>query len=138
MILVQLSMTRKESNMDNNEYKCDICGNTVNGLDSYVKHVKLCADSKKARLQAKKEKEYLDQLNAAINKVKQAKSYYRDCLKEFREKYPKEYEVNFGERNCEDHSCKTDKTTSNDKTTRTDYSDNEKAVLEMLRLFGLA
>lgn len=124
--------------MNNNEFKCDICGNTVNGLDSYVEHVKICADAKKARLKAKKEKEYLDQLNAAINKVKQAKAYYRDCLKEFGEKYPKEYEVNFGGCNCEDHSCKADKTTPTDQTTYADYSENEKAVLEILRLFGLA
>lgn len=82
----------------NNKFKCDICGESIIGLDEYVKHVKACADKEKA----KTNEEYLNKLNSAINKVKQAKAYYDDCLKEFKQKYPKEYDLNFG---CNCYSC---------------------------------
>ena len=77
-------------------FVCDICGRTITGLDEYVTHVTECSKIVKAKLKAEQDKKYLEEVNAAINKVKAAKDYYDTCLKEFKEKYPKEYEMNFG------------------------------------------
>lgn len=78
--------------MDKTKFVCGICGKTINDLDEYVAHVKECG----AKLKAEKDQKALAELNAAINKVKAAKTYYEQCLQEFKEKYPNEYELNFG------------------------------------------
>lgn len=77
--------------MKTNEFKCSICGQVMDNLDDYVTHVKECVDREKAEQSRK----YLEKVNAAIKKVKTAKSYYEECLNEFKDKYPKEYELNF-------------------------------------------
>lgn len=77
--------------MKTNEFKCSICGQVMDNLDDYVTHVKDCVDREKAEQSRK----YLEEVNAAIKKVKTAKSYYEECLNEFKDKYPKEYELNF-------------------------------------------
>ena len=77
--------------MKTNEFKCSICGQVMDNLDDYVTHVKECVDREKAEQSRK----YLEEVNAAIKKVKTAKSYYEKCLNEFKYKYPKEYELNF-------------------------------------------
>ena len=78
--------------MDKTKFVCGICGKTINDLDEYVAHVKECG----TKLKAEKDQKSLAELNAAINKVKTAKTYYEQCLQEFKEKYPNEYELNFG------------------------------------------
>ena len=77
--------------MKKTNFVCGICGDTIAGLDEYVAHVKECSVCK-----VEQEQKKLEELNAAINKVRMAKSYYEECLLEFKEKYPKEYELNFG------------------------------------------
>ena len=77
-------------------FRCDICGTTIIGLDEFLTHVKECGAKEKAKLKEAENKKYLEEVNASINKVKAAKDYYDTCLKEFKEKYPKEYEMNFG------------------------------------------
>ena len=76
-------------------FTCDICGKKIIGLDEYVKHVNECVAKEKDKLKAEEEQKHLEELNAAINKVKAAKGYYEECLNDFKEKYPKEYDLNF-------------------------------------------
>lgn len=79
------------------EFICSICGKVISNLDDYVNHVKTCADREKAEAEAEKKKQqkYLKEVEAAINKVNTAKSYYEECLKDFESKYPLEYELHF-------------------------------------------
>ena len=86
--------------MNKVSFVCDICGKTIAGLDEYVAHVKECGAKEKAKLKAEENKKYLEEVNAAISKVKAAEDYYKTCLKDFKEKYPKEYELNFGTKSC--------------------------------------
>lgn len=76
-------------------YVCGICKELHDNLDSYLKCVSTCVEKKK------KEKEYLEKLNSDLNGVKQAEAYYYEKLNEFRTKYPKEFELNFGTKECD-------------------------------------
>lgn len=87
------------------KYVCDLCGKTHYELDEYVKCVVECGEKLKKLEEEEKNKKYLEELNAAINGVKQAKVYYEQKLNEFKEKYPKEYELNFATEGC---SCPSD------------------------------
>lgn len=71
------------------KYKCSICGKEYSNLDNYLKCVSNCVETKK------KSNERLNEINAALNGVKQAKLYYEQKLKEFKENYPDEYKINF-------------------------------------------
>lgn len=82
------------------KYVCDLCGKTHYELDEYVKCVVECGEKLKKLEEEEKNKKYLEELNAAINGVKQAKVYYEQKLDEFKEKYPKEYELNFASEGC--------------------------------------
>lgn len=79
----------------NGNYTCGVCGKTITGLDAYLAHVTECGKKMKAA-KAEEEKKYLEEVNAALRKVKSAKTYYEECLRHFKEKYPKEYALNFG------------------------------------------
>ncbi len=91
----------------NNKYKCSICGKEYSNVDDYLKCVTKCAADLKKNQQ---EKERLEKINAALNGVKQAEQYFQQKLKEFKEEYPDEYKLNFG-----DKSCCCDKTKVNPK-----------------------
>lgn len=73
-------------------YICAICGTEHYDLDSYLKCVAKCGEEIKAKDKQKR----IEEVNAALNRVKQAKEYYEEQLKQFNEKYPEEYELNFG------------------------------------------
>ena len=88
-------------------YVCGICGSEYESLDAYLECVAKCGETLKAEQKAEAEKKRLEEVNAAINRVKEAKKYYEEQLAKFKKEYPTEYELNFGktESVCP-HDCK--------------------------------
>lgn len=86
------------------KYVCSICGKDYNDLENYVDCVTKCSEQIKENEKKEKEKKRLEELNAALNRVKEAKKYFEQQLNEFKEKYPEEYELNFVEEKdvCDD------------------------------------
>lgn len=76
------------------KYVCGICGSEYTNLDGYMNCVAACG--KKA-----KESKHMEEVNAGLNKIKAAKEYYEQQLEAFKEKFPKEYELNFGNKKAE-------------------------------------
>ena len=83
------------------DYTCGICGTQYTKLDNYVKCVTKCGAELKAVREEEAKKKRLEEINMALNKVKQAKSYYEEQLALFAEKYPEEYMLNFGIKDIE-------------------------------------
>ena len=83
------------------KFVCSICGSEHTDLTSYMNCVTTCCERVKKEKEAEAKKR-TEEVNAALNGIKQAKAYWEQKLKEFKEKYPEEYEMNFGTR-C---SCK--------------------------------
>jgi DNA-directed RNA polymerase subunit RPC12/RpoP len=79
-------------------YVCSICGEKYESLDDYLACVAKCGEKLKAEQKAEAEKERLEKVNAALNGIKEAKKYYEDQLEKFKEDYPAEYKLNFGDR----------------------------------------
>lgn len=77
-------------------YTCAICGKEYDSLDCYLKCVTACGNKLKEKEKEKAEKKRIEEINAELNRVKEAKKYYEDKLNQFKEKYPEEYELNFG------------------------------------------
>lgn len=90
-----------------NKYLCSICGKTHYDLGEYVDCVTRCSEKLKEQEEKEKERKRAEEINAALNKVKQAKAYFEQQLKEFEEKYPEEYKFNF----AEEKDCCDDKKT---------------------------
>lgn len=91
-----------------NEYVCGICGTGYYDVDSYMKCVNKCGAELKAQKEAEEKQKRMEEVNAALNKVKQAKAYYEEQMALFETKYPEEYKMNFGARDTEKNA--------NDKT----------------------
>jgi uncharacterized C2H2 Zn-finger protein len=79
-------------------FKCSICGMEFTNVDEYVTHVSKCAEQYKEE-ELKKARE----VNNYIESIKSYEKLVNDCKKEFEEKYPNEYDMNFIEKTC---SCK--------------------------------
>ena len=77
-------------------YKCDICGKEYTDVKDYMKCVKTCGEAEVTRVKEEEDKKLREEINAALNKVKGAKNYYDECLKDFKSKYPEAYALNFG------------------------------------------
>ena len=77
------------------KFVCSICGKTHYDLGEYVNCVTRCSEQLKKYEEQEKEKKRLEELNAALNRVKQAKAYFEQQLNEFKDKYPEEYRLNF-------------------------------------------
>ena len=88
-----------------NKYVCSICGKTHYDLGEYVDCVTRCSEQLKKVQKDAEEKKRLEELNAAINRVKQAQVYFEQQLNEFKEKYPAEYELNFVKNYNDNCSC---------------------------------
>ena len=84
------------------KYVCGICGKSYTDLDEYLDCVSKCGE----KFKKERENKRLEEINAAINGVKQAKIYYEQKLKEFKEKYPEEYDMNFGSESSNDCDAK--------------------------------
>ena len=112
-------------------YVCGICKKQHDSLDAYMECVSKCGETLKAEQKAEAEKERLAKLNADLNKIKEAKKYYDGLLENFKEEYPEEYKLNFGEKhNCSKGTCKcSDNKSKPDVKTETielSYKDNGK------------
>lgn len=79
----------------NKTYTCGICGQKFDEVLEYGTHVSKCVERLKKKEEAEKEQKRMEELNAALNRVKEAKKYFEDQLDQFKEKYPEEYELNF-------------------------------------------
>ena len=102
------------------KYVCGICGKTHYSLDDYLTCVAKCGEKLKAiekEKEEKAEKERLEKINAALNRIKQAKSYYEEQLAKFQKEYPDEYKLNFGE-GCKE-KCKESYSYSGEPKTKT-------------------
>lgn len=108
-------------------YICGICGTEHTDLDSYLKCVSKCGADWKAKEEAEKQQKRLEEVNAALNRVKAAKTYFEEQLADFEKKYPEEYKLNFKTKcgNCNDWLSPIDE---DDKPTVStfSYEDNGK------------
>ena len=96
----------------NGKFVCSICGKDYNDLTNYMNCVSACYDKKLKEEKEAEARKRAEECNAALNGVKQAKAYYEQKLKEFKEKYPAEYEMNFG-KSCDcGGDCKCDSDTA--------------------------
>ena len=86
-------------------FKCSMCGMEFINVDEYVTHVFKCAEQYKVEESKKKEEELkkAKEVNSYIESIKGYEKLVKDCKKEFEEKYPNEYDMNFIEKTC---SCK--------------------------------
>ena len=106
--------------------KCGLCGTEFEDhqYDEYASHVRRCAYN--AKLKAEREKKKLEEINSELNIIKKLEAEYKQkkdaCDKrkrEFKEKYPDEYEMNF-----KDEQSKLNSTSA--KKTKTEVcSDND-------------
>ena len=86
-------------------FKCSMCGMEFANVDEYVTHVSKCAEQYKVKETKKKEEELKKtrEVNSYIESIKSYEKIMNDFKKEFKEKYPNEYDMNFIEKTC---SCK--------------------------------
>lgn len=88
------------------KFVCSICGKEHFTLDAYMNCVSKCGENAKAVQKAEAEKERLVKMNAALNRVKEAKKYFEEQLAKFEKEYPAEYKLNFGEKDTCKDDCK--------------------------------
>lgn len=77
-------------------YTCGVCGTEHVNVNDYAICVSKCVEELKQKQEAEKKRKRLEEVNAALNKLKAAKAYYEEQLDIFKEKYPEEYKLNFG------------------------------------------
>jgi len=99
--------------MNKGNYVCGICGTNHEYLEDYLDCVNHCGKKVREEMRAKAEKERMEKVNAALNGVKQAKAYYEEQLAKFKNEFPDEYKMNFGDNACTcggkcDHADKKD------------------------------
>ena len=94
------------------DFICGICGTEHRELGDYMKCVTKCGEKALASQKAEEEKKRLEKMNAALNRVKEAKKYFEEQLAKFEKEYPAEYKLNFGKKD----KCKGDCKCSNDKS----------------------
>lgn len=77
-------------------YVCGLCGKTHYELDEYLACVAKCGAELKAREEAEAKQKHLEEVNSALNGIKEAKKYYEDLMAKFKMNFPEEYILNFG------------------------------------------
>lgn len=90
-------------------YTCGICGEEFDNVWDYAAHVSECAKVLKEKEEAEKAQKRMEEINTALNRVKEAKRYFEDQLNQFKEKYPEEYNLNFGAKKKEATTDKFEK-----------------------------
>jgi uncharacterized C2H2 Zn-finger protein len=78
-------------------FKCSMCGMEFKNVDEYVTHVSKCAEQYKIK-ESKKEEEELKkakEINSFVETIKKYQSELDTTKSRFKEKYPKEYTLNF-------------------------------------------
>lgn len=114
------------------KYVCGICEKGYEDLEEYLKCVSSCGETLKANKKKEEEKKRLEEINAALNRIKQAKAYYEEQLDKFKEKYPEEYELNFGKAECVCPSdCKGFEENTKSETIELSYKDDGKGKPKM-------
>lgn len=104
-------------------FVCSICGASHNDLDTYLKCVSKCGANLKAKKAAEEKQKRLEKVNAALNRVKEAKKYYEEQLEKFEKEYPEEYKLNFGKNTCR---CKDSDKNTKSETVELSYKNNGK------------
>lgn len=94
--------------MSERRYVCNLCGKYHFDLDAFLNCVSSCGEKMKKEIEEEKNKKRMEEINAALNGVQQAKKYYEDKLNEFKEKYPEEYKMNIGNYYTCSSCCKCD------------------------------
>ena len=107
--------------MEKKVYVCEFCQTAHKGLEDYMSCVSKCGKEWKLKKEAEEKQKRLEEVNAALNGIKEAKKYYEDLMAKFEVKYPEEYKMNFGhlytECNCggscgDNCKCKEDENTT--------------------------
>ncbi len=93
--MIQKHNEKEREQIMKNKYKCGICGTGHENLDDYIKCVTSCAEELKQKEEAEAKQKRIEEVNAALSKVKAVKAYYQEQLDIFKEKYPEEYRLNF-------------------------------------------
>ena len=109
------------------KFTCSICGSSYDELEDYLKCVSECGNELKEEMEFAAKEAYKTELNAAINKVKEAEKYYKDTLANFKEKYPEEYSFNFEKKKTE----KVDES----KEVRNERPNNIEDFWSMMKIF---
>lgn len=85
------------------EFVCSICGKKYDELNDYMRCVSSCYDKVQKKEELEKQKKRMEEINSYIKDIKSLR-HRLDVLKsEFYRKYPKEYELNFGEVTCSEN-----------------------------------
>lgn len=115
-------------------YVCGICGKKYESLDYYMDCVSKCGEKLKAEQKAEAEKERLEKVNAALNRIKEAKKYWEGQLDKFKEEYPEEYKLNFGDvKGVCPHDCKGNASDTKEETVKVLYEkkNDEDPIIKM-------
>ena len=86
----------------NKKYVCSICGKEYDNLTAYMACVSKCGEIILQEQKEAEQKKRLEEVNAYLNRIKEAEKYLADIKKEFKNKFPEEYELNFPKK----ESCK--------------------------------
>ena len=89
------------------KYVCSICEKGYDNLTSYMACVSKCGEKILQEQKEAEQKKYLEEVNAYLNKIKAAEKYLKEVQDEFKKKFPKEFELNFGKNvcSCDSHTC---------------------------------
>ena len=114
-------------------YTCAICGKEYSDLDAYLSCVYKCGETLRANKRAEEEKKRLEEINAALNRVKEAKKYFEEQLADFEKKYPVEYKMNFGAKDTEECKCNCTNTEKDNRPTvyTLSYNGKDKPVFKV-------
>lgn len=88
-------------------YVCGICGKEYDNFVPYMECVSKCGE---ILLQEQKEAERqkrMEEVNAYINRIKEAEKYLKEIKEEFEKKYPREYSLNFDLNAVSCDTCKS-------------------------------
>ena len=116
---------------------CSICGTAYTNIDDYLKCVESCVSNKKKEIEEERNQKRLEEVNKALNAIKQAEKYYNELKDKFKADYPEEYKLNFDDHKCNCSCEKEDiaKTNSKDKpkykTMELSYERNSKEKPKM-------
>lgn len=87
------------------KYVCSICGNEYDNLTAYMACVSKCGETLIQEQKEEEQKKRLEEVNAGLNRIKEAEKYLAEVKKDFKDKFPKEYELNFEAASCD--ACKS-------------------------------
>ena len=87
--IIEKTLNKLKQEGSKTMYTCEICKREYDSVWEYAACVSKCSEKLKKKEEAKR----LEEANAALNKVKQAKAHYQEQLDNFKKKYPTEYKM---------------------------------------------